>query len=122
MALTINHPTLKEQTVHGHSPSIGASPIGAVMRAPFRGKVIKLFAVTGGAITTADATVTASVNGTTNTTGAFTITVTGAAAGQLFSSEPIGMDVQEDDVIRLLPAGASGASIPATFGAVIRAG
>ena len=121
MALTVNHPLLREQTLQSHSPSIGASPIASRIRVPFRSRVIKVFAVTGGIITTADATVTVAVNGTTDTTAAFTILVTGAAAGQLFSAEPTSMRVQEDDILSFTPAGASAASIPATFGAVFRA-
>lgn len=120
MALTLTHPTLKEQTVSAHSASIGASPVAAQARAPYRGRIVKVFAVTAGAITTADATVTVAVAGTTQASAAFTITVTGAAAGQVFSATGLNIACNEDDAISFTPAGASGATIPATFGAVIQ--
>jgi hypothetical protein len=123
MALPNNHPTLRELTVHGHSASIGASPATAYTRAPVRGRIVKFGGITGGAITTADSTVTVAVNGTS--IGTFTIAVAGAAAGQLFSGAPSSVANQaanEDDVISFAPAGASGAAVPATFFAVIQAG
>lgn len=120
MALTVNHPTLKEVSQHGHSASIGASPVAAYVRAPFRGRIVKVFAVTAGTITTADATVTVAVAGTTQASAAFTITVSGAAAGQVFTASGLNIPCQEDDAISFTPAGASGAAVPATFGAVIQ--
>ena len=120
MALTINHPTLKEQTVSGHTASCGASPIVAVTRAPFRGRIVKVFGVTAGAITTADATITVGVAGTTQTSAAFTIVATGSAAGVVTVASGLNIPVNEDDAITFLPAGASGANIPCTFGAVIQ--
>ena len=121
MTLTVNHPTLKEVSVGCHSSSIGASPAAAYCRAPFRGKIVKLIGVTGGTITTADCTVSTAIAGTAITNGNFTITVSGAAAGQVFSSSPSGANlVNEDDIISFTPSGASAASIPATFYAVIQ--
>jgi len=121
MPLPNNHPTLKEAQVGCHSTSIGASPAAAYTRAPFRGRIVKFGGVTGGTITTADCTVTVAVNGTS--TGTFTITVAGAAAGQLFSGAPstfANQAVNEDDVVSFTPAGASGASVPASFFAVLQ--
>jgi hypothetical protein len=121
MALPNNHPTLRETQVGCHSASIGASPAAAYARAPFRGKIVKLIGVTGGAITTADCAVATAINGTAITGGGFTITVAGAAAGQAFSAIPSGGNfVNEDDVISFTPSGASGATVPATFVAVIQ--
>lgn len=123
MALPTPHPTLREVRPHCHSASIGGTPAAAYTSAPFRGRIVKFGGVTGGTITTADATVTVAVNGTT--IGTFTITVSGAAAGQLFSGSPTTnalMAVSEDDVISFTPASASGSSIPGTFFAVIQAG
>lgn len=120
MAVTELHP-LSEAVVHCHSASIGASAAAAYARAPFRGKVVKVGAVTGGVITTADATVATAINGTAITGGSVTVTVSGAAAGQHFSASPTGANnVNEDDVISFTPSGASGSSIPGTFYAVIR--
>lgn len=121
MTLTVNHPTLKEVSVGAHSPSIGASAVAAYARAPFRGRIVKLVGVTGGTITTADATVSTAINGTAITNGNFTIVATGAAAGQVFSSIPSAANlVVEDDVISFTASGASGATVPATFYAVIQ--
>lgn len=123
MALTVNHPTLKEVTVHCHSASIGGTPAAAYTRSPFRGKIVKLGVITGGTITTADCTIATAINGTAITGGSVTATVSGAAAGQLFSSVPTAANsVIEDDVISFTPSGASGSSIPGTFFAVIQMG
>jgi hypothetical protein len=121
MTLPNNHPTLKEAQVGCHSTSIGASPVAAFTRAAFRGRIIKFGGVTGGAITTADCTVTVAVNG--SSIGTFTITVAGAAAGQLFTGAPstfANQAVNEDDVISFTPAGASGALVPGSFFAVLQ--
>jgi hypothetical protein len=121
MPLPNNHPTLKEAQVGCHSASIGASPVAAFTRAAFRGRIIKFGGVTGGAITTADCTVTVAVNG--SSIGTFTITVAGAAAGQLFTGAPstfANQAVNEDDVISFTPAGASGALVPGSFFAVLQ--
>lgn len=120
MALPNNHP-LDEARPHCHSASIGASAAIAYTSSPFRGVITKFGGITGGVITTADATVTVK-NGST-TIGTFTITVSGAAAGQVFTGAPttnVLSQVNEDDVISFTPAGASGASIPGTFFAVIQ--
>ncbi len=130
MALTVLHHQLVETMVEGHTPSIGASPINAVMRAPFRGRIVKIGCVTGGTITTSSAVMTLSINGTNVTGGTFTVTLAGAATSQHFSgtitgglnsasTEALGA-VNEDDTIRILPSNASGANIPATCYAVIR--
>jgi hypothetical protein len=109
MALPELHP-VNEVTVQAFSRSIGASPEAAYIRAPFRGRVFKVGCITQGAITTADAAIATAINGTAITGGAITVTVAGAAAGQLFSALPsAARDVNEDDVISFTPAGATGA-------------
>lgn len=123
MALPVNH-SLREEQIECHSASIGTTPAAAYVRTPFRGSVLKFGGVTGGTITTANATVTVAVNGTT--IGTFVITVAGAAAGQNFSSAPTTYalsQVNEDDVISFTPAGASSAAaVPGMFYAVVQAG
>ncbi len=121
MPLPNNHPTLKETQVACYSPSIGASPAVAYARAPFRGRIVKFGGVTGGAIATSDCTVTVGING--GSIGTFTVTAAGAAAGQLFSGAPSSFAAQavnEDDVISFTPSGASGASVPGNFFAVLQ--
>jgi hypothetical protein len=111
MPLPVNHP-LREEVVQAFSRSIGASPEAAFIRAPFRGRVVKVGCVTQGAITTADASIATAINGTAITGGAITVTQSGAAAGQHFSVVPsAARDVVEDDVVSFTPSGASGASI-----------
>src|SRR5262245_36710835 len=56
MALPELHP-VNEVTVQAFSRSIGASPEAAYVRAPFRGRVLKVGCVTQGTITTADAAI-----------------------------------------------------------------
>lgn len=120
MALPELHP-LSEVDVVCHSASVGTTPVAAHARAPFRGKILKVWSILGGVITTADATVTSAINGTAITGGAITITATGSAIRDFDSAIPTGANlVNEDDVISFTPAGATGASIPATFGATIR--
>ncbi len=58
MALTTNHPTLKEQTVYAVA---GAATIVVAARAPFRGKVVKVGAMLGAAITSAPLAVVCSI-------------------------------------------------------------
>jgi len=83
--------------------------------------------VTGGVITTSNATITPSINGTSITGGTVTVTVASASLGQHFSTTlndqgggasagtaALGF-VYEDDVIRWLPSNASGSSIPGYF-------
>jgi hypothetical protein len=124
MALPELHP-LNEVMISCESASIGATPANAYMRVPVRGKIIKVGCVTKGAITTADGTETFATNNTGSfaniTGGAVTVTVSGAAAGQHFSAVPTAAnDVNEDDVVRITPSGASGSSIGGFFYAVIR--
>jgi hypothetical protein len=120
MALPELHP-VNEVTVQAFSRSIGASPEAAYIRAPFRGRVLKVGCVTQGAITTADAAIATAINGSEITGGAITVTVAGAAAGQLFSALPTAArEVNEDDVVSFTPSGASGASIGGQMFAVIR--
>lgn len=122
MALPVHH-TFNTTDLTAYTPSCGASPVAAYVRVPFRGTLRKFTGILGGAITTADCTVTVAVNGTT--VGTFTATQAGSAAGQLFFGSPTTLvlsQVNEDDVISLTPSGASGAAIPMHFSVVVREG
>jgi hypothetical protein len=81
MAVAISHP-VSEAVIHGAASSV-ATGVVAVMRAPFRGRVIEVGTVIGSATTTADATVTTAIAGTNITGGVFNISQSGSAAGQL---------------------------------------
>lgn len=113
--------TLNTIDLTTNSPSVGASPIPAYVRIPFRGRILKFTGVLRGAITTADGTITVAVNGTT--IGTLTVTQSGSAAGQLFSGAAttnLLSQVNEDDIVSFTPSGASGASIGMDFSVVLR--
>src|SRR5438445_2138943 len=108
MALTVNHPTLKESRSHAATTSIGGTPLACYAAVPYRGRISQIVACDQGAITTADCTMTVAVNGTTNTALGFTIPLTGAAAGRVTSATPTSaVYVSEGDYITLTPSGAS---------------
>lgn len=120
MPLPTKH-TLDEVMVQAFSRSIGATPEAAYIRAPFRGRIIKVGCVTQGVITSADSTIATAINGTAITGGSITVTVSGAAAGQHFSASPTAArDVVEDDVVSFTPSGASGATIGGQMYAVFK--
>lgn len=75
---------------------------------PAGGKVIKIWSAINGAIATADATLTAKINGTAITGGAITVTQSGSAAGDVDSATPSAAnDVQEGDALEIETDGAS---------------
>jgi hypothetical protein len=80
MALPISHP-LDEVVVSTSAASLAAG--SAVARAPFKGRVVEVGSMIGGVVTTADATVTTSIAGTAITGGAFVITQSASAIGDL---------------------------------------
>jgi len=111
--------TLNTEHLTAYTPSCGASPVAAYLRVPFRCRVLKVTGILGGAITTADGTVSVAANGSTLTT--FTVPQAGSVAGQLFSAIPASPTyLNEDDVIVLTPSGASGASIPMHYSLAVR--
>jgi hypothetical protein len=115
MPLQENRP-LREVYVNCQTTSVATTPVVARCVSPVRGRILKIYSVLGGVITAADATVTASIAGTAITGGALTITQSGSAAGDVDSAVPTAANiVNEGDEIRLTPAGATGASIPAFF-------
>lgn len=129
MALPKNHP-LNSAFPQAYTPSVGASPVAAYFRAPFRGTIRKIAAVLGGAITTANLTLTVQ-NVTQNVTvGTLTVPYAGSGAGTIataddgsgFPANLLDSEVNEDDVISVTPSGASGASIPAEISLEFRAG
>jgi len=111
--------TLNTADLTAYTPSCGASPVVAYVRAPFRGRLLKVAGILGGAITTADGTITVSVNGTP--VASLAVPQSGSAAGQLFSAVPASPTyVNEDDIIALTPSGASGASVPMHLSLAVR--
>ena len=121
MALPVNYPLTVFQ-LNCHTASVGATPVTAYVYVPFRCKVLKVGSVLGGAITTANATVATTITGTAITGGSITIVQSGSAAGQINTATPTAANIaNEGDYISFPSSGASGASIPCTFFAVIQA-
>lgn len=126
MPLSPNH-TLNTIDLTAYSPSVGASPVAAYMRAPFTGTVRKITCIIGAAITTANGLITVT-NATQGTTlGTITIVQSGSAAGQYqFTALPTGaastIQVNEDDILVFTPSLASGTTVPGHFSAAIRSG
>lgn len=130
MPLPTNH-TLNEVTVTCFTSSFGTTPIAGVVRAPFRGNIIKLGFVANLAWTST-LTITPSIipvaadgaapgSGTAITGGAFTMSATNSAPGSTNSIVPSGaFAVNEDDVIRFVPSGATATAGTGTFYAVIQ--
>jgi hypothetical protein len=119
MSLPGNH-TLSTIDLTAYTPSCGATPVAAYVRVPFRSRLLKATGVLGGAITTADGTITVSVS--SSTVASFAVPQAGSAAGQLFSAVPPSPTyLNEDDVIVLTPSGASGSSVPMHFSIAVRA-
>lgn len=122
MAYPGNH-SLKVTDLTGYTPSCGGTPVAAYMRVPYRGIVQKFTGILGGAITSADGTITVTNATQSTTVGTFTVTQSGSAAGQLFSGIPTSAAVAAvngDDVLVFTPSGASGATIPMHFSLVFK--
>jgi hypothetical protein len=118
MPLPGNH-TMNTADLTAYTPSCGSAPVAAYVRAPFRCRLLKVTGIMGGTITTADGTVTISVDATA--VASFAVPQSGSAAGQLFSVVPASpIYLNEDDVIVLTPSGASGASVPMHFSVAVR--
>jgi hypothetical protein len=112
--------TLNTIDLTAYTPSCGTAPVAAYIRVPFRCRLLKAIGILGGAISTANGTITVSVGSTTLST--FTVTQAGSAAGQLFSvTLPSPTYLNEDDAIVLTPSGASGASVPMHLSVAVRA-
>jgi hypothetical protein len=118
MALPELHP-VSEAQIMAFTSQIGATPVATYVRAPFRGKVLKVGVVQSAAVT-GTSTITAAINGNAITGGA--VSVTAGAAGSHFSATPTALnDVSEDDVISFTPAGATGSATGACYAVIRRA-
>ena len=120
MALTVNHPLLKEQTVSCGTASMQTFT-STFTTAPFRGTLVKLRAINHAALLTASSVVTVKINGTAVTGGVITISFTGSTAGAVTSVIPTALNaVSEDDVIEFAFTGTTTPGA-ATFLATIQA-
>lgn len=121
MALTVNHPLLKQVRVECYMADVGTAG-SAFTTSPIRGKIVKMGSVIHAAVTTADAAITSKIKGTAVTGGAWTIAFSGAAAGDVDTAVPTAANrVNEDDNIEFITDGASSGTAPATFWAIIEA-
>jgi hypothetical protein len=115
MALTVNHPTLKETVVYTTTVVDSSAAVSMFGRAPFRGKIVKWGVINTGVVDS-DRVFTGKVNGTA-ITGTLTVVASGSAAGDINSSVPTaGNTVNEDDKLEIASDGAgSTASVCAGF-------
>jgi hypothetical protein len=120
MTLPVNEP-FNEIVVTAKTASVGTTPVAAWAVAPVKGRIVRTFAVLEGTITTAPAAIAVAINGGANI-GALSIPVgvAGSGASDAPAVAGVSKDVQEGDFISFTPSGATGATIPATFHAVIR--
>jgi hypothetical protein len=87
---------------------------------PFAGTYSKLYSVIDGTIATADAVITAEINGSAVTNGGLTIAYSGSAAGDVDSGTPTAANtVAVGDVIEIITSGASTNTVSAEFTIVI---
>jgi hypothetical protein len=120
MTLSVNEP-FNEVVVTCKTASVGTTPVAAWCVAPARGRVVRTYAVLEGTITAAPAAIAVAINGGSNI-GSLSIPVgvAGSGAADVPSAAGVSKEVGEGDFISFTPSGATGASIPATFHAVIR--
>ena len=131
MALTINHPLLKETRVETATQSIASTPLACAAVAPFRGRIVNIGGVSHGIFTT-DCSIavaiipsvaggTAPGSGTAVTGLPMTLTASNSALGTSTSFVPTGANlVNEGDLITFTPSGSTGTTIGGTFFAVIQ--
>lgn len=79
------------------------------------GRIVRLRSVIDGVLTTADATITAAINGVAVTDGVITIAQAGSAAGDVDEAVPTALNgVKPGDVISLTVGGGNQTATPAT--------
>ena len=119
MALPENTP-LDERVVYAYMADVSTAS-SAFVRAPCRGRIVKMGSALYAAITGADAAITTEINGTAVTGGSWTITQSGSAPGDVDTAVPTAAHrVNADDNIEFISDGASSTTAPAMFFAVIR--
>jgi hypothetical protein len=119
MTLPVNEPN-NERVVTAKTASVASSPVAAYCVAPVKGRIARTYAVIEGAII-GTAAIAVAINGGASF-GALAVAAGGAGTAGSDAPPDTGgqAEVQEGDVISFMPSGATGASIPATFHAVIR--
>lgn len=111
---------LNERIVWAYMADVSTAS-SAFAVAPIRGTIVEMGSVIYNAITGADSAVTSKITGTAITGGAWTITQSGSAAGDVDSAVPTAANkVVAGDNIEFISDGASSTTCPAMFYAVIR--
>lgn len=120
MALTVNHPLLREVRVYCTHIDTG-SALSAAVTSPIRGKIVKLESVVHAAIGTANNAITVAINGTSITGGTLTQLTASSAIGDVVTAVPTALNfVAEGDVISYASDGAGTNVTPTTFIATIQ--
>lgn len=125
MALTVNHPLLKEVRVYATIADSAAASTLVCVTCPIRGKIIKLEAVNS-AVVDADRVITVSLgtgaSPTAITGGAITLVASGSVIGGATSVVPTALNaVNEGDTIQFVTDGAGSTSCVTTCIATIQA-
>ncbi len=129
MALPVLHP-IDEQTFSTSTNSIASTPLACVVRAAFRGQIMRFGGVSHGAFTTdcsvAIAIISSVAGGTAPGAGTavsgspMVLTASNSAAGTSNSMFPTAITyVNEGDLISFTPSGSTGTTIGGTFSAII---
>lgn len=120
MALPIKEP-LNETPVFAVTTSCATTPVAAITIAPVKGRIVRTFAVSYGTTT---GTIAVAIATTSSPSGITSGLVIPAGAGSLSDTDnptpATAIYVNEGDVITFTPSGGTGATIGATFCAVIR--
>jgi hypothetical protein len=132
MALPNNYP-LYQDTLCTTTNSIASTPLACAVRAPYRGTIVRIGAVSHGAFTTdcsiAVAIITSPTAGVAPGAGTavggspMILDDTNSAAGTQTSMVPTSANVvNEGDIVVFTPSGSTGTTIGGTFTVTFRAG
>ena len=112
--------TLNDYFLHAEIADISTAS-STFVPVPDSGKIIKIITALQGAISGANAGITAKVNTTNMTGGTITIAHSGSAAGDIDTCEPTGANsVVEGDYIAIATDGASTGTHSAHFTIIVR--
>jgi hypothetical protein len=105
MALPNNRP-FTEASLHAVMPDLSTSDT-VYIPCPWRGRIDRWYSSIDNAITTADGSVSLTINGTAVTGSTITVTYTGSAVGDVDSATPTAANyVNEGDYIGIVTTGA----------------
>mgnify|MGYP001590777411 FL=1 len=118
MALPVNRP-LTEVTLHAVMPDLSTSDT-VYIPCPWRGRITRWYSAIDNAITTADGSISLTINGTAVTSSTITVTQSGSAVGDVDSAIPTAANnVIEGDYIGIVTTGACDTTCITHFAIVI---